>query len=142
MLDICKFRGVEPGTVEFFCVIPKSMETGLEMSDVVAPQVAKISEKLDIARREIEKQIWLDNQTVTDLVVSKMSFSRSFDGLVEFEWDDDYEGEQLKADSDINIFLSIRLTDKGMLVTKPVKLEGSMSIHTFSQEEQLTGERQ
>ena len=46
MLDICKFRGVEPGTVEFFCVIPKSMETGLEMSDVVAPQVAKISEKL------------------------------------------------------------------------------------------------
>ncbi len=46
MLDICKFRGIEPETVEFFCVIPKSMETGLEMSDVVAPQVAKISEKL------------------------------------------------------------------------------------------------
>ncbi len=46
MLDICKFRGMEPGMVEFFCVIPKSMETGLEMSDVVAPQVAKISEKL------------------------------------------------------------------------------------------------
>ena len=46
MLDICKFRGIEPEIVEFFCVIPKSMETGLEMSDVVAPQVAKISEKL------------------------------------------------------------------------------------------------
>ncbi len=46
MLDICKFRGIEPSTVEFFCVIPQSMETGLKMSDVVAPQVAKISEKL------------------------------------------------------------------------------------------------
>jgi hydrogenase maturation protease len=46
MLDISKFRGIEPETVEFFCVIPKSMETGLELSDVVAPQVAKISEKL------------------------------------------------------------------------------------------------
>jgi hydrogenase maturation protease len=46
MLDICKFRGIEPEIVEFFCVIPKSMETGLEMSDIVAPQVAKISEKL------------------------------------------------------------------------------------------------
>ena len=46
MLDICKFRGVEPEIVEFFCVIPESVEMGLALSDVVAPQVAKISEKL------------------------------------------------------------------------------------------------
>ena len=46
MLDISKFRGIVPNIVEFFCVIPKSMEMGLEMSDVVAPQVAKISEKM------------------------------------------------------------------------------------------------
>jgi len=46
MLDICKFRGVEPETVEFFCVIPQSVEMGLELSDAVAPQVAKMSEKL------------------------------------------------------------------------------------------------
>jgi len=46
MLDICKFRGTEPATVEFFCVIPQSVEMGLELSDAVAPQVSKISEKL------------------------------------------------------------------------------------------------
>ncbi|RUM43137.1 MAG: hydrogenase maturation endopeptidase [Desulfocapsa sp.] len=46
MLDICKFRGVEPDTVEFLCVIPQSVEMGLELSDPVAPQVANISEKL------------------------------------------------------------------------------------------------
>lgn len=46
MLDICKFRGVEPSTVEFFCVIPQSMEMGLEMTEVVSRQVSKISEKL------------------------------------------------------------------------------------------------
>jgi hydrogenase maturation protease len=46
MLDINKFRGIETNTVEFFCVIPESIEMGLELSEVVAPQVAKISEKL------------------------------------------------------------------------------------------------
>jgi hydrogenase maturation protease len=46
MLDICKFREVEPKTVEFFCVIPQSVEMGLELSDAVTPQVAKISKKL------------------------------------------------------------------------------------------------
>jgi hypothetical protein len=116
-------------------------EAILEMaidSEILVVTPPEINEKLDIARREVEKQIWLDNQTITDLVISKLSFSRSFEGLVEFEWEDDYEGEQLKADTDMNIFLSIGLTDKGMLVTKPVKLEGSLSVHSFSQEEQLT----
>lgn len=46
ILDICKLRGVVPETVEFFCVIPKNIEMGLEMSEEVGPQVEKISEKL------------------------------------------------------------------------------------------------
>jgi hydrogenase maturation protease len=46
ILDICKLRGIEPECVEFFCVVPESLDTGLEMSDVVAPQVEKISGKL------------------------------------------------------------------------------------------------
>lgn len=57
MLDICKFRGVEPEVVEFFCVIPKSMETGLELSDVVAPKVAEISQKLVERLLELGYQI-------------------------------------------------------------------------------------
>ncbi|MCF8055043.1 MAG: HyaD/HybD family hydrogenase maturation endopeptidase [Desulfocapsa sp.] len=43
ILDICKLRGIEPECVEFYCVVPESFETGLEMSDVVASQVEKIS---------------------------------------------------------------------------------------------------
>ncbi len=46
ILDICKLRGVVPDTVEFFCVIPKNIEMGLEMSEEVGSQVEKISEKL------------------------------------------------------------------------------------------------
>ena len=116
-------------------------EALLEMcidSKILTVTPPEINEKLDIARREVEKQVWLDNQTITDLVISKLSFSKTFEGLVEFEWDDDYTGEQLNADTDMNIFLSIRLADKGMLVTKPMKLEGTLSVHTYSPKEQLT----
>ena len=46
MLDICRLRDLEPESVEFFCVVPQSLETGLEMTEVVAAQVKKISETL------------------------------------------------------------------------------------------------
>lgn len=46
ILDICKLRGKVPETVEFFCVIPKCIEMGLEMSEEVGSQVEKISETL------------------------------------------------------------------------------------------------
>ncbi len=41
ILDICALRGIEPETVEFYCVIPESIATGLEMSECVAAQVEK-----------------------------------------------------------------------------------------------------
>ena len=43
ILDICNLRGLSPEIVEFFCVVPESLATGLEMSDAVASQVEKIS---------------------------------------------------------------------------------------------------
>jgi len=43
ILDICKLRGIQPECVEFYCVVPESLATGLAMSDVVASQVEKIS---------------------------------------------------------------------------------------------------
>lgn len=43
ILDICKLRGIQPECVDFYCVVPESLATGLEMSDVVASQVEKIS---------------------------------------------------------------------------------------------------
>ena len=41
ILDICVLRGLYPETVEFYCVIPESIATGLEMSECVAAQVEK-----------------------------------------------------------------------------------------------------
>lgn len=46
ILDICKLRDISPETVEFFCVVPESLATGLEMTDSVASQVAKIGDLL------------------------------------------------------------------------------------------------
>jgi len=43
ILDICKLRGIEPETVDFYCVVPKSLATGLEMTEAVSSQIAKIS---------------------------------------------------------------------------------------------------
>jgi hydrogenase maturation protease len=41
ILDICVLRGIYPEIVEFYCVIPESIATGLEMSACVASQVEK-----------------------------------------------------------------------------------------------------
>lgn len=46
ILDICSLRDISPETVEFFCVVPESLSTGLEMSDAVAAQVSKIGDLL------------------------------------------------------------------------------------------------
>ncbi|MBU0946151.1 MAG: HyaD/HybD family hydrogenase maturation endopeptidase [Proteobacteria bacterium] len=46
ILDICKLRDISPETVEFFCVVPESLATGLEMSASVAAQIGKIGDLL------------------------------------------------------------------------------------------------
>ncbi len=43
ILDICKLRGVEPECVDFYCVVPESLATGLDMTEAVASQIEKIS---------------------------------------------------------------------------------------------------
>ena len=107
-------------------------------SSILIVTPPEISNKLDIGANEIENQLWLDNSTATGLLISKLKFSSDFKDLVEFEWDDDYIGRKIAANSDLNAFLSTRLTQKGMLVDKPVKLEGSLSIYLLSQELQQT----
>lgn len=51
ILEICKLRDAAPECVEFFCVVPKDLDTSLELSDAVAPRVPEIAEKV-VARLE------------------------------------------------------------------------------------------
>ena len=44
ILEICKLRDAAPETLEFYCVVPKKLDTSTELSDVVAPRVKEISE--------------------------------------------------------------------------------------------------
>lgn len=46
ILEICKLRDAAPETVEFYCVVPKDLETSMELSASVAPQVAAIADKI------------------------------------------------------------------------------------------------
>ncbi len=42
VLEICKLRDAAPESVEFYCVVPKVLETTDQLSDVVAPRVKEI----------------------------------------------------------------------------------------------------
>lgn len=46
VLEICKLRDAAPEKVEFYCVVPKVLETTTELSNVVAPRVKEISQIL------------------------------------------------------------------------------------------------
>ncbi|MDJ0621742.1 MAG: HyaD/HybD family hydrogenase maturation endopeptidase [Desulfocapsaceae bacterium] len=46
ILEICKLRDAAPECVEFYCVVPKDLDTSLELSDAVAPRVPEIAEKV------------------------------------------------------------------------------------------------
>jgi hydrogenase maturation protease len=46
ILEICKLRDAAPECVEFYCVVPKDLDTSLDLSDVVAPRVPEIAEKV------------------------------------------------------------------------------------------------
>jgi len=43
ILEICKLRDAAPERVEFYCVVPKELETSTKLSDVVAPRVKEIA---------------------------------------------------------------------------------------------------
>ncbi|MEE4166808.1 MAG: HyaD/HybD family hydrogenase maturation endopeptidase [Desulfocapsaceae bacterium] len=59
VLEICKLRDAAPEQVEFYCVVPQTLETTTALSDVVAPRVKDISEliikRLQEAGVKIEK---------------------------------------------------------------------------------------
>lgn len=44
ILEVCKLRDAAPECIEFYCVVPKALETTTELSDVVAPRVKEISD--------------------------------------------------------------------------------------------------
>jgi hydrogenase maturation protease len=44
VLEICKLRDAAPEKVEFYCVVPKTLDTTTELSDVVAPRVKEIAD--------------------------------------------------------------------------------------------------
>jgi hydrogenase maturation protease len=42
MLDICRLRDLAPKSVEFICVVPKSLETSMTLSPVIEKQIPKV----------------------------------------------------------------------------------------------------
>jgi hypothetical protein len=101
-------------------------------SSILIVTPPSISEKLDALLNSVEKELLLSNQTISDLTITKLKFNLGEQQLVKFTWDDEYIGQKIKSNSDLNAYLSIALTEKGMAVEKPVKLEGSLAINLKS----------
>lgn len=59
ILAICELRGRSPEALEFYCVVPESLATGLEMSGVVASQVPRIGNLLVKRLRQLGQYITL-----------------------------------------------------------------------------------
>lgn len=52
ILEICKLRDAAPEKLEFYCVVPKILETTTELSDAVAPRVKEVA---DIILKRLEE---------------------------------------------------------------------------------------
>jgi hydrogenase maturation protease len=63
ILDICKLRDIQPECVEFYCVVPKSLDTGLEMTETVSSQIAKVSELLVKRLQDMGHDVCLNEKT-------------------------------------------------------------------------------
>jgi len=105
---------------------PARLEQAID-SSILTVTPPSISEKLDFALNEIEKQVWFNNQTIADLTITKLRFT-DFQRLVDFSWNEEYEGKKITQNSDINAFLTIKLSQKGMAIKKPMKLQGNLAI--------------
>ena len=60
ILEVCKLRNAAPEKLEFYCVVPASLETSTELSDIVAPRVKEIADiiikRLEEAGVQVEKR--------------------------------------------------------------------------------------
>jgi len=46
IVEICRLRDAAPEHIEFYCVVPKALDTSMELSPEVAPRVAEVAEMI------------------------------------------------------------------------------------------------
>ncbi|MDR3630396.1 MAG: HyaD/HybD family hydrogenase maturation endopeptidase [Desulfocapsaceae bacterium] len=46
IVEICRLRDAAPEHIEFYCVVPQALDTGMELSALVAPRVIEVADKI------------------------------------------------------------------------------------------------
>ena len=69
ILEVSKLRGVIPGEIEFYTVIPKTLEEGIELSEVVAKRKVEVAEMLlgrltDLGVNYTKKQVTIQQHLI------------------------------------------------------------------------------
>ncbi|MDP6670314.1 MAG: hypothetical protein QGI60_00680, partial [archaeon] len=78
---------------------------------------------------EHEFGLLLSNLTVADLKLTEAKISKDFKELIDFSFDGEIERD-VPLNTDSNLFITIKLTDKGKLIEKPETLSGAITFYT------------
>jgi hydrogenase maturation protease len=46
IVEICRLRDAAPENIEFYCVVPKELDTSMELSPAVAPRVVEVADMI------------------------------------------------------------------------------------------------
>jgi hydrogenase maturation protease len=46
IVEICRLRDAAPENIEFYCVVPKELDTSMELSPAVAPRVKEVADMI------------------------------------------------------------------------------------------------
>lgn len=57
ILEICKLRDAAPEHLEFYCVVPKNLDTSIELSAEVAPRVKEVADIVIARLQEIGMRV-------------------------------------------------------------------------------------
>ena len=98
--------------------------------DILNTTPPEIEERLSpTGTTEADVEVFLENVTAIPLSIIEFEITGKFKDLVVFELEEDYSGEYIDADSNKQVFFTVELSPTGMMVDRPVTLDGEFLIY-------------
>ncbi|HLD58567.1 MAG TPA: carboxypeptidase regulatory-like domain-containing protein [archaeon] len=108
-------------------------------NEILLATPPQITETLSAAEFEKDIGVRLSNATQIPLQISSLAVNNlSQENLIEFFFSEGAIGTQIPVDSDMNFFLTARLTEKGLLQSRPITIKGNLAIEATNQDTKKT----
>ena len=66
MVEICRLRDMAPEHIEFHCVVPQSLETGMDLSPALAARVEEVAQKIVTRLRNLGVEVTARQSTASE----------------------------------------------------------------------------